>query len=128
MKILIIDDSCIVRRVISKAARELGLRTIEAENGADGLAKLRKQCSDICLIVLDWNMPVMDGYEFLTRIRSEEDYNHIPVIMATSDGVKEDVLKALKAGVDSYLVKPFTEECLCNRIREILAAKKPARK
>ncbi len=120
MKILIVDDSGLIRRVISKVAREQGYDVIEAENGADGLAKLRKQAADIGLVILDWNMPIMDGYEVLTRIRSYDGYKHIPVLMATADGVKEDVLKALRAGADSYLVKPFTEETLSEKINEVM--------
>ena len=120
MKILLADDSGIMRRVIAKVATNLGYHPIEAENGADGLAKLRKHSSDIALIILDWNMPVMDGYEVLEKIRAQEEYNHIPVLMATADGVQEDVIKALKAGANSYLVKPFTEESLSERIAELV--------
>lgn len=121
MKILVVDDSGIMRRVISKVANDNGYKSIEAVNGADCLTQLRKNENNISLIILDWNMPVMDGYEVLVKIRSEDRYDHIPVLMATADGVEEDVVKAIKAGADSYLVKPFTPENLAERIKKILS-------
>jgi len=127
MKVLIVEDSGLIRRVIAKVATEQGYDTIEAGNGADGLAKLRKHGREIHLVVLDWNMPVMDGYEVLTKIRSAQEYDHVAVLMATSDGIEEDVIKALKAGADGYLVKPFTEETLSGRMEELLNAPKNVR-
>ena len=120
MKILVAEDSGLMRRVIAKVATSLGFQAIEAENGADSLAKLRKHASDVVLVILDWNMPVMDGFEVLKKIRSQEEYSHIPVLMATADGVEEDVIKALKAGANAYLVKPFTEQDLSQRITELV--------
>ena len=128
MKILVVEDSGIMRRTIAKIAEEQGFKSVEAENGADGLAKLRKYGGDIGLVILDWNMPVMDGYELLTKIRSQEEYEHIPILMATSDGAEEDVVKAIKAGADSYLVKPFTPETLSERIKSVLSGHPTVRK
>ena len=123
MKILVVEDSGIMRRAIAKIALEQGFKVVEAENGADGLAKLRKQGADIGLVILDWNMPVMDGYELLTKIRSMPEYQHVPILMATADGAEEDVVKAIKAGADSYLIKPFTAETLSERIKSVLSAR-----
>ena len=120
MKVLIVEDSAILRKAIVKIVNGLGFMSVEAENGVDGLAKLRKNDHDLSLIILDWNMPVMDGYEFLTKIRSDENYDNIPVLMATADGVEEDVKKAIKAGANSYLVKPFSADDLSKRIEEVL--------
>ena len=72
-------------------------------------------------------MPVMDGYEALTKIRSQDQYDHIPIIMATSDGLRDDVLKAVKAGVDAYMVKPYTPEALSKQIDDCLAQKASAK-
>lgn len=127
MKILVADDSGLMRRVIAKVVTSLGFHAIEAENGADCLAKLRKHASSIVLIILDWNMPVMDGYEVLEKIRAQDEYNHIPVLMATADGVKGDVVKAIKAGASAYLVKPFTEKSLSERITEVVPKHQVAR-
>jgi two-component system chemotaxis response regulator CheY len=103
-----------------KAVHEAGYKTVEAENGMEALARLRAHGPTINLVVLDWNMPVMSGYEVLVKMRSQEEYSDIPVLMATSDGVEEDVKKAIKAGATGYLVKPFTPEALVKQIANIL--------
>lgn len=121
MKILIVDDSMTIRQAISKIVTDLGYNPEEATNGAEALAKLRTHWRQIQLIILDWNMPVIDGITALTKIKASSDFKHIPVLMATSDGVKEDVIKALKAGAASYLVKPFDKKKLNDTIKEILA-------
>lgn len=123
MKILFVDDSGVLRRSMVKTAQAAGFKTVEAENGAEALARLRKHSQSLDLVVLDWNMPVMDGYEVLVKIRAEEDYRKIPILMATSDGVEEDVVKAIQAGAAGYLVKPFTPEKLISQIRSIVDAK-----
>lgn len=123
MKILFVDDSGVLRRSMVKTAQAAGFKTVEAENGAEALARLRKHSQSLDLVVLDWNMPVMDGYEVLVKIRAEEDYSKIPILMATSDGVEEDVVKAIQAGAAGYLVKPFTPEKLISQIRSIVDAK-----
>jgi two-component system chemotaxis response regulator CheY len=105
----------------------LGFQAIESENGAESLIKLRKHAGNIALIVLDWNMPIMDGYEVLQKIRAQDEYNHIPVLMATADGVEGNVVKALKAGANAYLVKPYTEDDLSQRISELVVKAASAR-
>lgn len=125
MNILVVDDSTFMRRAICSIAVECGYKPLEAGNGVECLVQLRKHERYIALIVLDWNMPVMDGYEVLTKIRSEKRFNRIPIIMATADGVAGDVAKAIKAGADSYLIKPFTSKSLSEKIHELLA-KQPA--
>lgn len=116
MKILIIEDSSLMRKAVVNAAQELELECIEATNGAEGLAKLRKHYQEISLIILDWNMPIMNGFEALTKIRAKSEYKHIPILMATADGIEDDVLAAIKAGANSYLVKPYTKEILKKQI------------
>lgn len=120
MKILIAEDSSLIRRAIAKVIGELGFECVETENGAECLAALEKQLPDVGLIVLDWNMPVMDGFEVLTRIRSKARYDGVKIMMATSAGVEEDVVAAIKAGADSYLVKPFSPEKLSQRIQKLV--------
>ncbi|MCK5124847.1 MAG: response regulator [candidate division Zixibacteria bacterium] len=122
MKVLIVDDSMAIRHAISKTVTEMGYEPIEAENGAEALIKLKSSYQQVVLTILDWNMPVMDGMDVLRKVKNTEEYAHIPVLMATSDGIKEDVIKALKAGAASYLVKPFKSEELQARIEEILNA------
>ena len=120
MRILIAEDSALMRRAIANVVTKLKHEAIEAENGAAAMAILRKQYSRIGLIILDWNMPIMNGYEVFTKVNDDERYAKIPVLMATSDGIKEDVIKAIKAGASSYIVKPFKPEELALRIKEIL--------
>lgn len=121
MKILFVEDSGLLRRSMVKTAKENGFKTVEAENGAEALARLRKHGTSIDLVVLDWNMPIMDGFEVLVKIRAESDYDDVPVLMATSDGVEEDVVKAIQAGAAGYLVKPFTPETLIKKIQSIVS-------
>lgn len=120
MKILFVEDSAIMRKAMTRMATENGYKTVEAENGAEALARLRKHGNSIDLIIMDWNMPVMDGYETLLKIKGHEDYANIPVLMATADGVEEDVVKAMKAGAAGYLVKPFSPEDLVGKIRSLI--------
>jgi len=121
MRILIAEDSALMRRAIVNVIGKLGHKSIEAENGAAAMAILRKQYNKIGMIILDWNMPLMDGYEVLTKVKADERYAEIPVLMATSDGIREDVIKAIKAGASSYIVKPFKPEELAHRIKDILS-------
>lgn len=121
MQILIAEDSALMRRAIVNVVGKLGHEAIEAENGIAAMAILRKIYNKIGLIILDWNMPLMDGYEVLTKVKADERYENIPVLMATSAGVKEDVIKAIKAGASSYIVKPFKPEELALRIKDILS-------
>ncbi|MCP4705412.1 MAG: response regulator [candidate division Zixibacteria bacterium] len=124
MRILIAEDSALMRRAIVNVIKKLKHDAVEAENGADAMAILRKQYNNIGLIILDWNMPLMDGYEVLTKVRSDERYDDIPILMATAIGVKADVIKAIKAGADSYIVKPYKPEELSERIQKILQSAK----
>jgi len=121
MKILFVEDSGIMRKSMIKMATASGYKTVEAENGAEALARLRKHGSSIDLIIMDWNMPVMDGYETLLKIKGSQEYSHIPVLMATADGVEEDVVKAVKAGAAGYLIKPFSPEDLVDKIKSLVS-------
>mgnify|MGYP001545134598 CR=1 FL=1 len=123
MKILVVDDSLTIRQAISKTVTKLGFEPVEAANGAEAMSKIRGIHAETKLIILDVNMPVMDGFSVLTKVKASEDYRQIPVLMATADGVKEDVIKALKAGATSYLIKPFDNNELQTRICEILNLK-----
>lgn len=120
MKILFVEDSAIMRKSMIKTATKSGFKTIEAENGVEALARLRKHGNTIDLIIMDWNMPVMDGYETLLKIKASEEFASIPVLMATADGVEEDVMKAIKAGAAGYLIKPFSPDDLVDKIKSLV--------
>jgi len=116
MKVLVVDDSRVMRRTIARVAEEMGLEVVEAANGAEALTKLQDNAHEIALTILDWSMPVMDGFQVLEKIRSTRTFNHIPVLMATSDGVDTDVKRAIAAGAKDYLVNPFSKEQIKARI------------
>jgi two-component system chemotaxis response regulator CheY len=121
MKILSADDSLIMRRVIAGAAGMLGYDLLEAKNGSEALALLKQNKDDIALILLDWNMPVMDGYEALRIIRGDAAYQSIPILMVTTESEKKSVVKAIQAGANNYLAKPFEKEELSKKMAECLA-------
>ncbi len=121
MKILVVDDSSTMRRIIVNTLNKLGYKdVVEAEHGLDALAKL-KENPDVGLILTDWNMPEMDGLTFVQTLRRSKTFNKIPIIMITTMGAKEDIVKALKAGVNNYIVKPFTPQILKEKIEQTLA-------
>ena len=106
MKVLVLDDSKTMLRIITNTLKRIGLSNIHtAENGIEGLDCYEKE-GDFSLILTDWNMPEMNGYEFILRIRKIN--KDIPIIMITTEGGKVEVIKALKTGVNNYIVKPFT--------------------
>jgi len=120
LKILAVDDSATMRRIIINTLKRLGYTNIvEATDGRDAIAKLKVEA--ISFVITDWNMPEMDGLEFVSTIRSTERFKHLPVLMVTTRSVKEDIVEALKAGVNHYLVKPFTPDTLKQKIEQILA-------
>lgn len=120
MKVLIVEDSGMMRKAISKVVESTGFEPLLAENGQEALEQLQKNCSDVGLVIMDWNMPVMDGYEALVEIRKDEKFNDIPVLMATSEGIAEDIQKATQAGANGYMVKPFKMSDLGLKIKELI--------
>ena len=120
MKILIVDDSSVMRKVIKAAADVLDLETEEAQDGIEALVKLAECYQDIDLVLLDWNMPGKTGFEVLEEIKKEENYKDIPVMMVTTEGHKSSIVAAVRAGADNYLVKPFTVDELESKIVECI--------
>ena len=120
MKLLIVDDSSIIRKVVRAAADVLQIETEEAEDGIAALEMLEKIHNEINLILLDWNMPEMSGYDVLVEIKNNEKYKHIPVMMVTTEGQKSSIVAAVRAGADNYLTKPFTVDELETKILECI--------
>lgn len=110
MKLLVVDDSGVTRKVIKSVASALFMETEEAEDGAEALEKLSEFYKDIDLVLLDWNMPDKSGYDVLQEIKGSEKYRHIPVMMVTAEGQKSSIVAAVRAGADNYLTKPFTAD------------------
>jgi two-component system, chemotaxis family, chemotaxis protein CheY len=119
MKILIVDDSITIRRIITNALKTVGFPdTVEAANGKDALEKLTS--TNVDFIITDWNMPEMNGLDFIKQVRSSPDYSSLPILMITTRGTEHDVIEALQAKVNSYIVKPFTPQELKEKIEGIL--------
>ena len=123
MKILTVDDSSTMRRIIKNTLKKTGYGedVLEAGDGKEALAVLEN--SDVDIIITDWNMPVMDGLTFVKHIRANSKYDDVPIIMVTTEAAKEDIITALKAGVNNYVVKPFTPDVLKDKIDTVLGKK-----
>ena len=115
MKALVVDDSRSMRAIISKQLRELGFSVEEAANGQEALAKLHANGATD-LMLLDWNMPEMDGCDVLQLIRSEPKYAAMRVMMVTTESEMSQVAVALEAGANEYLMKPFDREALVEKL------------
>jgi two-component system chemotaxis response regulator CheY len=119
IRILIVDDSITIRRIITNALKTVGFTdTIEASNGKEALEKLPNGKVDF--IITDWNMPEMNGLDFIKIVRSNPLYSSMPILMITTRGTEHDVVEALQAKVNSYIMKPFTPQELKEKIEGIL--------
>ena len=118
LKILTVDDSRAVRIIVKKAFKSYNVEILEASNGVEGLAMASKQLPD--LILLDVTMPVMDGVEMLTKLKADPSLKAIPVIMLTAEAGREMVLKIAKLGIRDYIVKPFKEDVLNEKVGRII--------
>lgn len=117
-KVLTIDDSKTLRMIVGKHLSPFGVQMVQAENGEEGVMRARESAPD--LILLDYNMPVMDGYHTLIELKADPDLKDIPVIMLTTETVKETVIKLVKLGLKDYIAKPFTREVLLQKLNPLL--------
>jgi len=118
MKILIVDDFSTMRRIIKNLLRDLGFNdTAEADDGQTALPMLRTGKYDF--LVTDWNMPGMDGLTLLKTVRADEKLKDMPVLMVTAEAKREQIVVAAQAGVNGYVVKPFTAVTLKEKIEKI---------
>jgi len=118
MKVLVADDFATMRKILRNILKQIGFdRIVEAEDGQVAIEVLRNE--NIGLVVTDWNMPNMTGLELLQKIRTDPKTANLPVLMVTAEGLKDNVLAAVKAGVNNYVVKPFTAEVLQEKIEQI---------
>ena len=118
MRILIVDDFSTMRRIVKNLLGDLGFtNTAEAEDGHAALALLNSQPFDF--VVTDWNMPVMTGIELLKAIRADAKLKTLPVLMVTAEAKREQIIEAAQAGVNGYVVKPFTAQVLKEKIEKI---------
>jgi two-component system chemotaxis response regulator CheY len=119
IKVLIVDDFATMRKVIRNLLKQVGYEDIvEAEDGVMALKALKAQKIDV--IVSDWNMPNMTGLELLKAVRADSDLAKTPFLMVTAEALQDNVVAAVKAGVNNYIVKPFTAEVLNEKIKKIM--------
>ncbi|GGA78194.1 response regulator [Neiella marina] len=118
MKILIVDDFSTMRRIIKNLLRDLGFtNTQEADDGSTALPMLKN--GDFDFVVTDWNMPGMQGIDLLRNIRADDQLKHLPVLMVTAEAKREQIVAAAQAGVNGYIVKPFTAATLKEKLDKI---------
>lgn len=119
-KVLSVDDSGVMRRIIGRTVEVLGYGFLEASNGVEALEVIARNHEDIALIILDVNMPEMDGFELLARIKADPVFKPIPVMMLTTESERAKIIQAIQAGAVNYICKPFQQEDLTVKIAESL--------
>ena len=115
MRVLVIDDSRAIRIIIAAFLKELGMEVLEAGNGREGLDCLTRE-PDVELVLVDWNMPEMNGLEFIQAVRAQPVFQAVRIMMVTTETEQSQVLRALEAGANEYLMKPFTKEVLMAKL------------
>ena len=118
MRVLIVDDFSTMRRIIKNLLTDLGFNnTVEADDGNSALVVLRREPVD--LVITDWNMPGMSGIELLRAIRADGQLRTMPVLMVTAEAKREQIIDAAQAGVNGYIIKPFTAQTLEEKLGKI---------
>ncbi|PCJ57781.1 MAG: two-component system response regulator [Planctomycetota bacterium] len=121
MKILVVDDSTTMRRILINCLKKIGFEDIvQAGDGLEAQNVL-KEHPDVGLALVDWNMPNMNGFEFLEATKADDEFKHIPMIMVTTEAEKKNVVLAIKAGAANYVIKPFTEDVIRDKIGAVVA-------
>ena len=121
-KTLVVDDFATMRKIVKNVLRQINITNVaEAEDGKVALDILKRDPADFELIVSDWIMPVMTGIDFLKACKEDDAIRNIPFVMVTAEAQKDSVLEAIKAGVDNYIVKPFTPDKLQEAIQKARA-------
>ncbi|EQB40067.1 chemotaxis protein CheY [Sulfurimonas hongkongensis] len=120
MKLLVVDDSSTMRRIIKNTLARLGYKDIlEGADGVEGWSQMDSN-PDIDMLITDWNMPEMNGLELVKKVRADNRFKDTPIIMVTTEGGKSEVITALKAGVNNYIVKPFTPQVLKEKLGAVM--------
>jgi len=116
MRALIIDDSRAMRSILRRIVSDLGFETLEAGHGQEALDHLAEgRVPELCLI--DWNMPVMDGYTFVTKVRENPEWRHVTLMMVTTESEHGQIVRALAAGAHEYVIKPFTADAIADKLQ-----------
>ena len=118
MKFLVVDDSATMRRIVVNSLGRIGFgECVEAGDGAEALAAYDPS---VDFVITDWNMPNVSGLDFVRALRGREDGASVPILMVTTRSVREDIVQAAQAGVNNYIVKPFTPQVLKEKIDQVL--------
>jgi len=119
MKFLVVDDSSTMRRIVVNSLQRIGFdNTVEAGDGREALEKFDPS---VGFVITDWNMPNMTGTELARALREREDGKQVPILMVTARSVREDIIEAMEAGVNNYIVKPFTPQILKEKIDALMS-------
>ena len=116
MRALVIDDSKAMRCLLGRMLQGFGFEVLEAGNGSEGLQRL-KENGTIDLALVDWNMPEMNGLDFIRKVRAEQSYDGVLLMMVTTETEMENVVRALAAGANEYVMKPFTPEVILEKLQ-----------
>ena len=116
-KAMVVDDSKAIRMILSKTLKDVGYQVCEACNGREALSVLEREKADISLVLVDWNMPQMNGLEFVRQLRADPRYASVVLVMVTTETEVEQMAKALEAGANEYVMKPFTKEIIEDKLR-----------
>jgi two-component system chemotaxis response regulator CheY len=125
LRFLVVDDFSTMRRIVKNFLNDLGYDNVEeADDGTTALPLLRS--GNVDFLITDWNMPEMQGLELLKIVRSEPALKHLPVLLLTAEAKREQIVEAAQAGVNGYVVKPFTAQTLKEKIEKILSSRQAA--
>ena len=116
MKALVIDDSRVMRKIVGNILTSAGFDTVEAENGQVALEQMEAH-HDIALCCIDWNMPVKTGFEFVVEVRKRSEWRDVTLMMVTTEGEQDQIVRALAAGAHEYVIKPFTPEVILDKLQ-----------
>jgi len=115
LQALVIDDSRAMRMILSRMLEDCGFEVIEAQDGRQALAQLSR-LDHPALATVDWNMPEMNGYEFVKAVRAEPEYSNVTLMMVTTETEIDQVVRALAAGANEYVMKPFTKDVIVGKL------------
>ena len=113
---MVIDDSRAMRAILARMLRALGFDVVEAANGQEALDRLQTLRELPVIALVDWNMPVMNGLDFVTKVRAREEWRNIALMMVTTESEYSQIVRALAAGAHEYVIKPFTEDAIAEKL------------
>ena len=114
---LVVDDSRAMRMILRRTLERFGFEVAQAGNGREALDQIHRESAPVALFLVDWNMPEMNGLEFVKNVRSDPQFAAVPIMMVTTETEAEQISTALEAGANEYVIKPFTDETIEDKLR-----------